>query len=513
MSTLFGRAGKESSNKTKIPFGSCKGVVRDNIQYELQHSFLWSSSVGENASKDTCVPEITSVVFFPLPNISFSDNIRPMKITTGSFADPHAPDHHATSPLSPCESRKPQPSKFHGFSDPITIIYGFIYNILLHVYSTITTPTPLVTFVSFIWLCFTGSFLFDVVHYLLHQCSKSQHGLLRRLGYLHQVHHLYFNRNLKFNNKYHWLNMCIELPLELSCQLFGTWLGFLAAHYLGLTESQLLSRDLFILVLWFEVARELVVAILDGRDSNHKSYVDPPKDPNWLLVGPQYHALHHIDPTAYISSNFRVFDWILGTGYSLRSRRITMAGAPGAFGSALKRELEKERVKCIQELRLDVNSTDDDDESRVRLLANTDVLILTHGSQADDGAKANCESVIKIIELFKRHHSPQAAQKMLLPEVWHVGSETKLHHICGQGINSRSEVPFLPHARTLYDDRSILYRHIVLFAQSPNANQSLDWAARIAMWWIRRGARYVPATYTGFAYLNYFRFMHWVKKA
>jgi hypothetical protein len=38
-------------------------------------------------------------------------------------------------------------------------------------------------------------------------------------------------------------------------------------------------------------------------------------------------------------------------------------------------------------------------------------------------------------------------------------------------------------------------------------------AARIAMFFIRRGARYVPVTYTGIAFINYFKFLFGVGKA
>ena len=39
------------------------------------------------------------------------------------------------------------------------------------------------------------------------------------------------------------------------------------------------------------------------------------------------------------------------------------------------------------------------------------------------------------------------------------------------------------------------------------------WAAAVAMWWIRRGARYVPVTYTGFAFLGFWKFLYLVEKA
>jgi hypothetical protein len=391
--------------------------------------------------------------------------------------------------------------------------------VLLNVYLTVTTPPVAVLLASCLWLYLAGSFFFDIVHYALHQCSKSPHRLLRRLGYLHQLHHLFFNRNLKFKDKYHWFNIFIELPLELSCQLFGSWLGWLIAKFLGLTGSELLSRELFVLVLLFEVARVVAVAILDGRDSNHISYSTPPKDVNWFLVGPEYHALHHINPTAYISSTVRVFDWFLGTICSLQRRRIAITGASGAFGSAMKTQLQAEGVNCVQELHFGTNWSYEGYESTISILVNTDVLVLADGSRDADATKANCESVIALIELFKKYHKPKPGQKMLLPEIWYVGSEIELYPVQAHSNSEAyptSQQPFLPHARKLYDDTTILYRHIVLSTfQSAMGRRivSADWAAKASMWWIRRGARYVPVSYTGLAYLNYFKFMYWTKKA
>ena len=496
----------------KVQHRSLRRLVQTNIQCEPQLGFLSASSrVEEGVSKRICVAEIPPAMFWYLKT-SPETIVWGWQNCTACETDHPVSRLQDTRPSSAPLSlgTQHQSYEFHSFIGPVATIYSFFCGILSYVCFTIITPPPLVLLMSCTWLYLTGSFFFDIVHSLFHQCSKSRHRLLRRVGYLHQVHHLYFNRNLKFNNKYHWLNLCIELPLELSCQLFGTWLGWLAADHLRLTGNELLSQELFILVLWFEVARAIVVAILDGRDSNHKSYTNPPKDPNWLLVGPQYHALHHIDPAAYISSTFRLFDWIFGTGYSLKSRRITITSRSGAFCSVMKRQLQNEGVKCIQELKFGVNWKHDDYGSMIPILADTDVLILTHGSKGDDALKSHCELTLQMIELFKKHHKPKPDQKMLLPEVWYLESEIGMHPSLGQ------EASFLPYARTLYDDPTILYRHIVpSVCQSPmgSAIVSAEWTARITMWWIRRGARYVPVTYTGLAYLNYFKFMYWVKKA
>jgi hypothetical protein len=393
-----------------------------------------------------------------------------------------------------------------------------------------------------LWLWLTGSFCFDIIHYLLHRWSKSNSRLLSRLGDLHMVHHYYFNRKLKFNYRYYWHNICIELPLELSCQLFGTWLGSLAVKWvpwkimgelptlegnkrdlkaLNVIASTTTSKNLLFIVVMVEIIRTLVVIILSGRDSNHKTYERVPKDPSWLVVGPEYHAHHHIQPTAYISSTFRLFDWLLGTGNSLKSRRITLTGSSGAFGKAMRTELENEGVKKIKTLKYGIDWKYDNYDSAIAILAETDILILAHGSKHNDALEANCKSVLKLISIFKEHRKPGTGyNSMLLPEVWYVGSEIEFYPSWGGSQlhlpYAHSKRSFLSHARSLHDDTSINYRHIVpsAFASSMgSAMVSAGWAARGALWWIRRGARYVPVTYTGIAYLHYFKYMYCIEKS
>jgi hypothetical protein len=372
--------------------------------------------------------------------------------------------------------------------------------------------------VSSLWLYFTGTFFFDVAHYLLHKCITSRYRALRGIGYLHQVHHLYFNRRLQFNRKYLWQNTCTELPLELSCQFFGTWLGYLTAKAVPYKGVGWLSRETLYLVFAFETLRVLVVAILEGVDSNHKSYATiVPKDPHAFFVGPQYHALHHIDPSANISSTFRILDWLLGTSYSVCSRRITLSGASGAFGSALKEQLRRHKVRSIQELKFGVDWNYEDYSRIISILRDTDILILAHGSKEKDAMQANCASAISFIELFK-HHRKCRPGDLLLPEVWYVGSEIEVHPTWGlKSLQqySKSKRAFVKHARKYYDDETLVYRHIVPSAFRSRMGYSFvgpEWTARITLWWIKRGARYVPVTYTGLAFWGYIKFIWWVDK-
>ena len=39
-----------------------------------------------------------------------------------------------------------------------------------------------------------ATFIFDAIHFALHQCLKSRHRWLRNLGRPHQAHHTFFDR-------------------------------------------------------------------------------------------------------------------------------------------------------------------------------------------------------------------------------------------------------------------------------------------------------------------------------
>ncbi|KAL7898750.1 hypothetical protein HDV63DRAFT_407777 [Trichoderma sp. SZMC 28014] len=313
--------------------------------------------------------------------------------------------------------------------------------------------------------------------------------------------------------------MCFELPLELACQAFGSWLGWLVLKRIAIPGSRAVSERSLHSVLAIEMAKVIVVAMLSGRDSNHKTYNTVPKNPHRFIVGPEYHALHHVDPTAYMSSMFYIFDWLFGTAYTLKSRRVTLTGASGAFGKALIKELQIESVACIQQLKFGVDWTYTHYDAAIPTLVNTDILILAHGSKRQDTLKANCESAVQLVSLFIKHRKSDPSHTGILPEIWYVGSESELHPSFGiQNLQaySTSKRAFLPYARKLYDDDSILYRHIVPAAFQSTmgpAMLSAEWAARTAMWWIRRGARFVPVTYTGIAYLHYVKFMFFTKKS
>ncbi|KAB2570327.1 Monoglucosyldiacylglycerol epimerase [Lasiodiplodia theobromae] len=360
---------------------------------------------------------------------------------------------------------------------------------------------------------FVGSVLYDFVHWIAHNSERSSSHTLRYIARIHRYHHVYFDRNLKFNKAYSVRNVLYHLSLELICQIVGSTLSWLFSRLL-VSDPRMTSKQGLILVLAIQTVRSIVVAWNEGHDSNHIPYTRVPKDPHFLFVGPEYHALHHVDPQNYFGSMVRVFDWVFGTAVTLRNRRVAMTGSGGALGQALTEQLALDRVKCIKPLQFGVDWTYDNYAALAPILADTDVLILAHGTKdADSAMDANCKAAVAMVELFKRVHRESSAK--MLPEVWYVGSEAEFHGSWTDDMRSYtdSKRAFVPHARAYYEDDSFIYRHIVPAAFASKMGPALvsaQWAAKTALWWIHRGARYVPVTYTGFAFANYFRFMYWV---
>jgi hypothetical protein len=224
-------------------------------------------------------------------------------------------------------------------------------------------------------------------------------------------------------------------------------------------------------------------------------------------------------PDKYMSSLFRLFDWTMGTSSTLKGKRIAMTGTGGAFGAALKKQLESDGVSEVAALRYGVDFDDlTVSTNGVQTLANSDILILAHGLRHGDVMKANYETSRRLAEVFAESRKPRNGQRPTeLPEVWYTGSEAEMHPSWGNkslAAYSASKRRFLPFAKSLYENDTVVYRHIVLSAFSSKmgpAIVSADWAAKWTMWWIRRGGKYVPVTYTGIAYLHFFRFLFGIK--
>jgi hypothetical protein len=192
-----------------------------------------------------------------------------------------------------------------------------------------------------------------------------------------------------------------------------------------------------------------------------------------------------------------------------------MTGSQGILGQALIEQLSLGHAKCIRLLRFGIEWSLGDYSKLESVLVDTNILILAHGSKNDgDDMQSNCTSARVIIDRFESCRSQTDLRP--LPEVWYVGSEAEFHGSWSHASQSYTESKraFLPFARSYYDCETFVYRHVVpaafLSPMGPGL-VSARWCSRVALWWIYRGARYVPVTYTGLAYANFFRSLFWIK--
>jgi hypothetical protein len=341
------------------------------------------------------------------------------------------------------------------------------------------------------------SLVFDIVHYVLHRFAKSRFRLLRALGDLHETHHRFFDRELRFVDELSARNLKQHVVPEF------------------LTRTAALPAALWIfspiavgLVFIIQGIQFVMVLLRNGRDTNHVA-VDRLLAPRGsLMVGARYHALHHLHPDAYFGSLIPLFDKVFGTALSLRGRRVALSGATGAFGSALKAVLEKEGAE-VRPLKFGVDFTYDDYSKLDGALAESEILVLAHGSKKDFAMQANCDSFVAIIERFLQLQR----NRRFPPEVWALGSEIEFHPAWGNAdlqIYLESKRAFAKHAYGYYRDERMIYRHIC-----PAAFRSrMGWApfsaaaaVAMTMFLVRRGFRYVAVTYTGIACLNYVKFL------
>ncbi|MGK2229568.1 hypothetical protein, partial [Devosia sp.] len=97
------------------------------------------------------------------------------------------------------------------------------------------------------------------------------------------------------------------------------------------------------------------------------------------------------------------------------------------------------------------------------------------------------------------------------------GSEVEFHGDMGLDelkAYSASKRAFAAKALDFYRSDALIYRHIVpssFTSAMGKGAMSAATAASIALFFIRRGFRYVPVTFTGLAVLNYFRFRFFQK--
>lgn len=358
-------------------------------------------------------------------------------------------------------------------------------------------------FLDILWLVVQGgiafaisTFVFDVVHWMLHKWSRSPFKLLRTFSRWHFVHHKFLDRHMQVNPKWVKANFWYHLVPEFATSLAGTAICYLFFNWLPVTV-------IVVVHIWMFIGRVRE----EGIDYNHMSMDRVGGQHGLLNVGPNYHAQHHIYPNSYFSSYLNVFDMVFGTNCQIRKRRFLVTGASGAFGSALVKRL-KGMGAVVDTAKFGVDYSAGDYERMREKLQRADVLVLAHGAKTVDCWNANFHTFVDLIELFK----DIGKDRLNAPEIWALGSEVELHGDFGMDElkdYAASKRAFAARALRYFKSDDIHYRHIVPSAFTSAMGRGLmsaDTAVSIALFFIKRGFTYVPVTFTTLAFWNYIRF-------
>ncbi len=346
-------------------------------------------------------------------------------------------------------------------------------------------------------LFLAATVMFDLVHMGLHRCMKSRHPFLRRLAAIHLPHHRFFSCHLKIHKEHTKANLFSHVMFENGVQCVFILLGFFFFSPMAVLLAVIFQAILFV-----------TVYRMRGVDPHHQSYDHLPAYHGGIFVSAAYHALHHHYSSNYYSSYIKIVDFIFGTGHHLAKKNIVMTGASGALGSQMKKLLEQEGAK-VTSFKFREDYDYDHYEKLIPALSKADILFLCHGSKVKLAQAANCDSYVKLIELYK-----QVRPHGLLPlEVWATGSEIECHPCFGIPsikVYAASKRNFAKYAHVYYADPNLQYRHLVhsaFMSKMGPGLMSAKFAAFMSLFLIKRGCRYVPVSYTGIAFVNYFRFL------
>jgi len=341
-----------------------------------------------------------------------------------------------------------------------------------------------------------STILFDVLHYLLHKWQKSRFAILRTFSKWHDYHHKFLDETLTIQKSWNRKNIIFHILPEYLTSIAGVCLGLL-----------IFSPAVVILNIVLHTIMVIFRLVDEGMDINHKNVDRLDARKSMMFVNPSYHFLHHIYPQQYFSSFVGIFDFILGSSCQIKGQKFVVTGASGAFGQAIVEKI-KAAGGHVTTVKYGQDFTYDDYSIFEKLLPETDVLILSHGSKITDAMQANCTSFQKIIDLY----IAVTQERLVPPEVWALGSEIEIHGDFGMDdlkAYSASKKAYAKIAKSYYRSRDVIYRHIVPSAFTSQMGKGLisaTCATNWALFYIKRGFYYIPVTYTGLAYLNYFRF-------
>ncbi|MBA3662116.1 MAG: sterol desaturase family protein [Gammaproteobacteria bacterium] len=356
----------------------------------------------------------------------------------------------------------------------------------------------IITVLQILCAILIGTVFFDFIHYALHRFMKAEHSVLKLLGKLHGVHHRFFPADLQIRKVWIKKNLLQHVFFEYCMTLSGIVLCLL-----------IFSSSIVVMAGFLETCLFGSIVFSQGLDFHHRSLGSLKPYRGGVFVSTQYHAMHHVYPNHFYGSYIKLVDYLFGTALPLAGKHIVMTGAHGALGSNLLHFLKKEGAH-ITALQYGVDYQYDNYQRCDNALKTADILLLAHGTKHDHTQEANCDSYVYFIEQLKRLQP----QRFVPLEIWAVGSEIECHPCFGIKKlypYAQSKRNFAKFARNYFYDDTIQYRHLVHSAFTSRMGPGLmsaKFAAWITLFLLKRGFKYIPVTYTGFAWLNYLLFFN-----
>lgn len=331
--------------------------------------------------------------------------------------------------------------------------------------------------------------LFDTLHWLLHRWGKSKVRLLRMFARWHWVHHSFLDRRLRIHPSIARKNIIYHVVPEYLTSAAGTLLFLFVFPWQPVLAALALRT-------WhlFDAVRA------GGADINHMGMERVNGHQDLVRITPSYHAMHHIYPDNFYSSYFNIFDFVFGKSCQIAGRRFAITGASGAFGSALVRRLTKMGAE-IRTLRPGIDFALGIADGAQPTLEWADVLVLSHHD-------ANHTGFVDLIDLF----TDVGRKRLTPPEVWALELKAEPDGDFSKEdlrIRAGSESAFAAQARAYYRSPDLIYRHIGRSNFTSFLGPRLmraETAISIALFFVRRGFRYIPTPYASLAPWNYFRF-------
>ena len=281
--------------------------------------------------------------------------------------------------------------------------------------------------VELLGVILVGGVVCDGIHAFLHRASHSRSLLLRALASLHQSHHDFLDRSLRFHDDRLRANL-------LTHQLPETIMrGLVLSGLTRLTGADPVVGIVGVALVLLDFAG---VVARRGRDRWHRD--GPLMAPGrGLLVDPDYHLMHHVFPDHFLAAHVQVLDRLLGTLLPLKDRVVVVVGG-SLFGHELGLQLTRagaqvRRVACDPRAASEV-AVDD-----VHLAA-ADILVFGHG--AEDRGDASYEALLARAQtLHAKHVAPL--------EVWTLDSDAAWEARAPLLVNQRTVLRRIDRAHRL----------------------------------------------------------------